>query len=535
MKEQKLAGTKHRPRLYKEMSLEVAVRNPERYEEILSTLSKYEGRTLDSECILDIYVQLYLDGVLTSLKLTEEEQRDPIFMREYIVNNNRHNNEWGFPTGYEAAFTRYLKTLSEFGFIYSQYREKLLLSPVAKAVVSKRITLSEAFALQSMRFWRKSPYRRVLNDFNYFDFVLSAIEKLNASGKKMSKNQFLLSLFSDDGNVEEYIKEITGNSFGTDEDLTYQYILLKYSEVDEKHGKVTNKTSAFNDYGNTVFRVLQLTGFITVEHSSVMLLSINKNRSEFLSSLREYHFKISEEAKESEKLYFEETGSFTPELEHLIISFREKEDLSTIGYNTKIPAIMASYSLDKEILTEYLREVADGKKDNRAFWFIQTPIKFELLVTLFLFSCYGNEFVYKPNFKCDDAGIPYSHAPGNIGDIEVYNASIHWLIEVTLIRSRLQQLNSETLNLFRHLGEDTAKTHYMTLTAPYIHADTELMIKVGMVLTMKEKKRLLFSRAEDISTFIDEGRTKTNLSAAREDAGAFIKELRDYLNNIEEE
>lgn len=529
-----MADTKHRPRLYKEMSLEVAVRNPERYEEILSTLSKYEGRTLDSECILDIYVELYLDGVLTSLKLTEEEQRDPLFMREYIVNNNRHNNEWGFPTGYEAAFTRYLKTLSEFGFIYSQYREMLLLSPVARAVVSKHITLSEAFALQSMRFWRKSPYRRVLNDFNYFDFVLAAIEKLNASGRKMSKNQFLLSLFSDNGNVEEYIKVITENSFGTDEDLTYQYILLKYSLVDEKHGKVTNKTSAFNDYGNTVFRVMQLTGFITVEHSSVMLLSINKNRAEFLSALREYHFKISEKAKESEKLYFEETGSFPPELERLIISFREKEDLSTIGYNTKIPAIMKSYSLDRNILAEYLREVADGKKDNRAFWFIQTPIKFELLVTLFLFSCYGNEFVYKPNFKCDDAGIPYSHAPGNIGDIEVYNLSIHWLIEVTLLRSRLQQLNSETLNLFRHLSEDTAKTHYMTLTAPYIHADTELMIKVGMVLTMKEKKRLLFSRAEDISTFIEEGITKTHLAATREDAGVFIKELREYLNTIEE-
>lgn len=105
--------TRHRPRLYKEMSLEVAVRNPERYEEILSTLSKYEGRTLDSECILDIYVELYLDGVLTSLKLTEEEQRDPLFMREYIVNNNRHNNEWGFPTGYEAAFTRYLDNIGE--------------------------------------------------------------------------------------------------------------------------------------------------------------------------------------------------------------------------------------------------------------------------------------------------------------------------------------------------------------------------------------------------------------------------------------
>ena len=28
--------------------------------------------------------------------------------------------------------------------------------------------------------------------------------------------------------------------------------------------------------------------------------------------------------------------------------------------------------------------------------------------------------VYKPNYICDEIGIPYSHAPGNIGDIEIF-------------------------------------------------------------------------------------------------------------------
>lgn len=527
-----MSSTKHRARLYKEMSLEVAVRNPERYKDILITFSKFEGRILNDDCILDIYVQLYIDEVLTSSKLSEKESSDPLFMREYIKENNRHNNEWGFPTGYQAAFTRYLKTLSEFGFIYSQYNEPLRLSPVAKAVVSTKITLSEAFALQSMRFWRKSPYRRVLNDFNYFDFVLSAIAELNASGRKMSKNQFLLSLFSDDGDVESFIDILDSNSFGNDEDLTYSYILMKYSEVDNLHARAAKQSSSFNDYGNTVFRVLQLTGFITVEHSGVMLLSINRNREEFLSKLRSFNFSVSEEAKNDEKLYFQELGSLSAEMEALIVSYREKEDFSTADYNRKIPAIMESYSLDRNILAVYLREVAEGRNDNRALWFVQTPVKFELLITLFLFSCYGNEFQYKPNFKCDDAGIPYSHAPGNIGDIEVSNSSTHWLIEVTLIRGKMQQLNYETMNLFRHLSPDTSRTQYLNLVAPFIHEDTSLMIKVGMVITMKERGLLLFSKAEDIDTFVEEGLSNSNLISTKDEAVKFITELRDYLNSL---
>ena len=530
-----MASPKHRPRLYKQMALEVAVRNPERYQDFLTTFSKFEGQILNNDGILDIYVQLYLDGVVVSSNLSEEQQSNPIFLRNYIMDNNSHNNEWGFPTGYQAAFTRYLKTLSEFGFIYSQYNERLQLSPVAKAVVSKKITLSEAFALQSMRFWRKSPYRRVLNDFNYFSFVLSAITKLNALGRKMSQNQFLLSLFSDDGDIDSYIETINSNNFGNDEDLTYLYVLQHYSEVDALHAKVAKKSSSFNDYGNTVFRVLQLTGFITVEHSGVMLLSINKNRQEFLSKLKRFNFTISEEAKEDEKLYFEELGYFSMEMEHLIVAYREKEDLSTADYNKKIPAILESYALNKKILADYLIEVAQGKKDNRAFWFIQAPIKFELLITLFLYSCYGNEFAYKPNFKCDDVGIPYSHAPGNIGDIEIYNSFTHWLVEVTLIRSKNQQLNNETINLFRHLVEDTSRTQYMNLVAPYIHEDTDLMIKVGMVITLAENKKLsLFCKANDINSFVDGGLTNSNLSSTEMESKHFIISLKNYLNSIPE-
>ena len=139
-------NVKHGKRYYKQMALEVAVRNPERHEGILQTFNKFEGKVLDDNVILDIYSQLYLDGVITAnaLKGTNLTKR---YIRCWIKENCNHNNEWGFPTGYQAAFTRYLKTLSEFGFIYAQYCQELHLLPIAKALLNGKITLSEAFAV----------------------------------------------------------------------------------------------------------------------------------------------------------------------------------------------------------------------------------------------------------------------------------------------------------------------------------------------------------------------------------------------------
>ncbi len=148
----------HGKRQYKQMALEVAVRNPERYEGILKSFAKNEGIVLNDKGILDVYAQLYLDAAVTTSKLSGVKMTKNT-IQKWIRENLSHNNEWGFPTGYQAAFTRYLKTLSEFGFIYAQYNQELRLSPIAKALVDGKITLSEAFAVQSMRFWRKSPYR----------------------------------------------------------------------------------------------------------------------------------------------------------------------------------------------------------------------------------------------------------------------------------------------------------------------------------------------------------------------------------------
>ena len=48
-------NVRHGKRLFKQMSLEVAVRNPERYEGFLKTFAKFEGRVVDDKGVLNVY------------------------------------------------------------------------------------------------------------------------------------------------------------------------------------------------------------------------------------------------------------------------------------------------------------------------------------------------------------------------------------------------------------------------------------------------------------------------------------------------
>lgn len=525
-------NVRHGKRLYKQMSLEVAVRNPERYEGILKTFSKFEGTVLNDKGVLDVYSQLYLDEVVTTDAISEKNLTKK-YVSKWIERECCHNNEWGYPTGYQAAFTRYLKTLSEFGFIYAQYEQELRLSPVAKALVNGTITLSEAFALQSMRFWRKSPYRRVLNDFNFFEFIIDAIIRLKENGHRLSYNQLMVGLFSDDGDVDEYLRLLKKNKVGDDADKAYALIKRIYNQVDRDHARVVKQDTAFRDYGNSVFRVLQLTGFITIDYTGILMLTTNENRMPLYKALKKLKFKITESAKENEEEYFELLGSFDAKLESLILSHREKIDHSTAEYNKKIPHIIKSYGLTPDTIEQALLKVSNGdNKGKDKFWFIQDPVKFEFLLTLFVYTYYGDAFEYKPNYKCDEIGIPYSHAPGNIGDIEIFNKENYWLIEATLIRSKNQQVNNETVNLFRHIDDTMSGQKYLTLVAPYIHEDTRLIFNVASIITMiKSNMFSLSSDAQPTDEFIDDIKEKNYFKTISERTNDFIRDIRNVLNN----
>lgn len=76
-------AVRHGKRLYKQMALEVAVRNPERYESLLKTFVKFEGEILDDDCILRIYSQLYIDKAIEANDLDESNLNYTYLQRIY--------------------------------------------------------------------------------------------------------------------------------------------------------------------------------------------------------------------------------------------------------------------------------------------------------------------------------------------------------------------------------------------------------------------------------------------------------------------
>lgn len=130
-------------------------------------------------------------------------------------------------------------------------------------------------------------------------------------------------------------------------------------------------------------------------------------------------------------------------------------------------------------------------------------------------------------------GIPFSHAPGNIGDIEIYNDKLYWLLEATLIRSKTQQINNETVNLFRHIDDNYKGRKYLTLVAPYIHNDTKLIFKVASIITMVEKNMIsLNSEAQTVADFIADMNTQRYFNVINAKTRQFLESFKIQLNSI---
>ena len=495
------------------MAYEVAVRNPERYKGIIEVLYRYEGCVLDDENILKIYTDLFTSGVVDSISINIDEMSSSE-ISQYIRHHLSHKADGSFPEGYQSSFWRYLRTLSELGAIYAQYNEELLIGDVSKALVENRITQGEFFALQSLRTNRKSPYRRVLNDFNFCKYLVNLIKLMPR--QRLSYVQFMVSLFSENGDVNQMKNILQTNRFGNNFDRAYQYIVEHYDRVDYDHDKVCKQSSCFNDYGNTVFKTMLLTGYFTVENNgAVLFIGLNEDKMLMFDSLCEFDFSLTDEEKEDRLLFFNKLSGFSKFYEDKIKIYRDEGALEESDYNEFLLRIAHDYDLSIERVSSLLIGMCMNPNNRDEFWFIQRPLKFELYVSLLLYLHYGSKYRIHPNYAIDSNGMPYSPAPGGKGDIEIYGPNQYCLVEVSLLRNRDQQMAFESANLFRHITESFYDKKYMAFIAPYIHPDTEFLLQ-SMTINQRRLRsgscNQFFCMPMTIEGFIESIRNKDFLS-----------------------
>jgi hypothetical protein len=195
---------------FKQMAFETAVRNPERYKGILQAIFPFIGESLNDEVLLKIVSQLYLERIVSSVcvEINEDSTIDSIAEQVKYVNRTR-KADGGFPAGYQSRFWTYVRTLSELGFVFAQYNQTLKFSQIALMLINNDIDEQEAFSIQAMKYNRRSPYRNVLNDFNYFKFLLQVLTRI----EKLSYEQFIVSTFSQNGDVDKFLEIINENDF----------------------------------------------------------------------------------------------------------------------------------------------------------------------------------------------------------------------------------------------------------------------------------------------------------------------------------
>jgi hypothetical protein len=506
---------------YKQMAFETAIRNPERYKNILTILQPFDGQLLNDNTLLEIISTFYLTEIVESegVTITSNSTITNISADVRTVNSTR-NSDGGFPKGYASRFWTYMRTLSELGFVYAQYNQILQFSQIALMLVKNEIDEQEAFSIQAMKYNRKSPYRNVSNDFNFFKFIIQVLQK----HQRISYEQFVVASFSKDGNIDVFSDLITQNTFN-DSNSVENFVRKKYN--------VTNKAQTIlRDYPDVVLRLLLITGFVSVQYKGKLLLYLNQNNIEYINDLLNVPINITE--KEDSLKHFQELETFKTGLLKIIYDYRQK-NLSTqvLDYTQKALDIIALYNIDEKTLLDSIENVGKSKNIIQGFKYVAEPLKLEFFISLLLALKYGNDLEIKPNYKADFVGLPISHAAGNQGDIEVFGKGFYWLIEVTLIRNKAQQLNNETTSVIRHFIEDnnlqTFSEKYLSFVAPIVHTDTKNYYDYSIV-QQKTTKYAIYIKPYSIEDFLSITKEKKNFEDMKNYALEVIEQFKKNLD-----
>lgn len=499
---------------YKQMAFETAIRNPERYKGIMEKMLPFEGEVLNDEMLLEIVCSLYIEGEVSSDRILVKDNTSIDCIKELVKDVNiTRNSDGGFPKGYQSRFWTYMRTLSELGFVYARYNKEFKISALAKMLLNNEIDEQEAFSIQAVKYNRKSPYRRVLNNFNYFEFILKVLLKLNDESKALSYEQFVVSLFSTDGDAEKFIALINGISL-PDNDAVYVFVSNHYPKTANKKGEISphNHQTILRDYPDVVLRLLRITGFINIVYNGKTLIKINSDKLVYIQQLLQIKYYMSEEEKSDEMKFYNKMNYNLDAYLKVALSFRSLDKIDGCSYANKLDEVVRMYSIDEEKISKYILHLND-KQLAPEFKYISDPLKLEFYISILIFIKYGKKYAIRPNYKIDSLGMPISHAPGNIGDIEVYNSTIYWLVEVTLIRNKTQQMNNETTSVVRHLCNSDEfmkhKENYLSLVAPIIHEDTKRFLDFSIIDSRKEELDV-YIKPYNLSEFIEITKERKN-------------------------
>lgn len=472
---------------YKPLLFTTTLRNPQRMKVFLKFLAKYDGQVLTNEVInsfvFDIisqkkYVPTYVNSVsrLKKQLLQEDVPFSKSDTLEIIQNSKQEHKEAGFDKGWASRFDTWFKFMKELGFVYYEMNKQIAISETGnKLVLSNDEGFehleNQAFLNAFVKYQRKNPYRRILNDNRPLILLLQVINELkniigdSSAGINIAEIPLFICWKNDD------YKELTNLILDIRKKYGYtpssEYIYQKCKDVlgltkeDEKRFKISNITKELPD---EFIRKMRLSGIISIRGMGrfidINTLEIEKIKYILSSYNKQYYFN-------SEKEYFDYMKTIDNELIKSDMVIKQTDEEKYKLFKKWVDAFEIS-DLKKELL---ILTKSKSSSENDILKFINEPLRLEFLTAISLQKMYS-DVVVLPNYSADDEGVPTSFATGGCPDIVCCDKRGNVLFEVTMIVGT-QQCIREMNSITRHLSDYSEKSDaYSVFIAPKIHSDT---------------------------------------------------------------
>ena len=511
---------------YKPLLFTTTVRNPARFKSYLFVLNRFVGQVLSDGLATKICGEALKFGLYRPNKKTAvikgkwghthagdfgEIVLDDSEVAWLVNHNPQQHKEAGFAEGWPSRFATIFNSLKQFGFAYFKPGTKIEISEIGKRLLSNikvevdentgAIAIEEgnpkndmdAFLHAMVKYHRDNPFLRVCNNNTPLILLLNVIKLLNANPKNngagISRREIPLLIFWKDNDAAaayEMIMEIRGK---------YGYLpsaeVIRHYCVDRIMGGAFKKfklESIVNEYPDEYIRKMRYTGLISLRGGG-RFIDINSTEIEKVNYILETYSEYRTYTSESE--YYQYVSSVDDKL---------------LG----IPAKPIDKAKSEQLLSEWVQKYpwATVKKEllnlssrssssDPILKFLEASVRFEFLAAIAI-KARRSGYRVRPNYVCDDEGLPTSTAGGNKGDIECYGDN-NLLVEVTMTEGRAQVM-SEGWPVGRHLEEFSKRegTSSCVFVAPTIYGDTRSQFS----WTFAAKK--LFTKPFTIKEFVGE-------------------------------
>lgn len=422
---------------------------------------------------VDAYYEQWLEGDIGAVPL------DKII---YLLKNTiTAHKDRGWKGGWESRIHTQFNFLNELGFARVVKGKEIKISENGKLMITeyengypRADTFDESYEQSAFlnafsKYQINNPYRSNTIEVNFFPLVLNVIKYLDLKYSRpgISKQDlpFIITWGNDD---YEALAEIIYSfrqefGFNTSDELVYEYAMnlmddstpsdvlapassnfIKSKKQDYKFDKIISETP------DEVIRKLRLTMLISLRGAG-RFIDINTNENEKINHILKKYSQNIDFQNDADK-YFEFMGAIDNDLLFTIAAPETKE-----AENAKERAVEA---WAKDYDWDFLKEEIVNSVEKRAsshliLKYVKETARLEFLSAIVIKKALPNLKV-TANYKADDQGIPFNTASGGknnqIGaDIDVYEDSVHAILEPTISKARSFQVEHELPSIRNHV------------------------------------------------------------------------------------